>query len=361
MSVNLKSVKSQEKPSQSEDSQFQIVKVADWNPDFHSLGEIKANKNGQGKAAALKYKSIGTKRFLLAAPCKMMAPFGASPPFKKTNQNGTQSTKQTEGDGDSKTFSVNLSFSNTDSQEEADFLEKSRQFDDNMITALGNMAISDPSSMDIETSKFRGSQKEIEQQIRAVVSSKYNSLLKEPKDKTKNYPPTINCKFQNDFKNPDLFSTAFFDNKRNPIVLSQNPNDENYICRVIAPHSRVTALLSANFWMAGKGCGFSLKVIQLIIYPTKSIPMDQCLLEDPSDEDDDEDNETADAEQNQSDDHETEPEAETAEEEQEEQEDDPIQEDDPVQEVVPEPVVVKAPAVALRPLVKAPLKAPPKK
>jgi len=374
MSVNLKSAKSQEKPNQSEDNQYQIVKCHDWNPDLHSIGEIKQNKNSQGESASLKYSAIGSKRFLLALPAKMNAPFGASPPYKKQNTNGSQSTKQSEGESDGKTYSVNVSFSNTDSAEEAECLEKMRQFDENMTNVLGDMAIKKPELFDIQADKLKGTQESKDQQIRAVVMNKYTCLLKEAKDKTKNYPPTINCKFQNDYKNSDLFSTAFFDSKRNPVVLSQNPNDENYVCRVIPPYSRVTALVSGNFWKTTKGCGFSLKVIQLIIYPTKSIPMDQCLLDDPSaseDEEDTENNGTVEESSNDADqtqvqeDDPVENQDDTEQVQEEDAETEQVQEEEEVQEPepVPEPVkpVAKVAPVALRPVVKAPVKAPAKK
>lgn len=274
--TNVKPVKSQ---SASSEISYETVTYKAWNPTAHSVGQVKPNKGGMGDYATLTYPQIGSKRFLLVTPPKMIAPFGANPPYVSKDKKGEENS--------SKAFSLNLSFSNNQADsEEMIFLEKVKQLDDHMIETVGELAIKDPAVWYVDSKKFK-----TPESIRTVISSKYKSMLRTNDSPDKNFPPLISCKFQTNFKSPELFATSFFNSEKKPLSVSQDPNADDYICRVITPHSRVTALISGTIWSnSNTGFGISWKVVQLVIYPSVSIPLDVCLIpgiEDPEDEEDD--------------------------------------------------------------------------
>lgn len=254
--------------TEDEEISYEIISTDVWNPDNHKFGNGKPNKNGQGKSAAFTY---GTKKFYLKVP-KMHCPFGASKPKPKAGQK----------EADVPQYSLQMSFGDDNSGRT--FQDKALKFDQNMI---------EEGSKPERTVDWLGAPK-AKPYGREVVESKYTPLVKYSKtpdgEVNTQYPAFIRPQFPTSFKNKNEFTCEIYNHKNDLMNVSINPNDDNFIGKLVPPNCQCSALLQGSIWCnTTTGYGVTWRVMQLKVFPSKAaLPKGKCLVDEPEDDEENE-------------------------------------------------------------------------
>lgn len=272
MSYQTKSAQSKSKNSyngqSNEESSYIVIASDQWDLNRHNFGLAKPNKSGQGKSAPFTYDK---KKFFLKVP-KLYCPFGASTPKISDKDKEKQGEK-------APAWSLQMAF--TDSDASRNFQNKVNQFDQLMIDQATK---TEYQNSWLGTSKSKPWSKE-------VIESKYNPMLKHAKKNGEindEYPPFIRAQLPTTFNAPISFTTEVYDENNNKLEISNDPDDDNFITKVIPPGCKCAALLSGSIWANVNGFGVTWRITQIKLFPKDGIPKGQCMLDDPVDEDEEE-------------------------------------------------------------------------
>uniref|UniRef100_A0A6C0BM65 Uncharacterized protein n=1 Tax=viral metagenome TaxID=1070528 RepID=A0A6C0BM65_9ZZZZ len=257
--------RNQSNSDETEETNYEVIDIHNWNIQEHTCGVAKNNKSGQGKTAVISYRG---KRFYLKTP-KMYCPFGASKPKLKPGE----TPKENE------TWSIQMAFDNNNDCQA--FQQKATEFDQFMID---QGVVPDNCVNWLGASKTKPFSRE-------VVEIKYSPMVKYSKrdgEIQTQYPPFIRAAFPTTFKVPYDFTCEVYDKSNNLIPISIDPNSPNHLSKVISSGCICSALLTGSIWAGALGYGVSWKIAQIKIFPPRGvIPKGKCLVDDPDDEEED--------------------------------------------------------------------------
>lgn len=233
-------------------SSTKLVNITDFAADSLNIGAVRKNLNGMGSNCNLSYDG---GRFNMVFQ-DMFFKWGASPAALEYRKNK-------EGKDE---WSVECSLS-------SEQIEQVRVMDERIID-LCHQNAGFLAALGLAGKKTS----------REVVESKYNTILRIPKDKQtgkpKDYPPSIRIAIANDKANG--FTCSFFKagpNGSEAAEVDNIPGSENNIGNFMPKDSKGAALANLSIWISAAGFGVKISAAQLKVEPGQRVDPTVCLLD----------------------------------------------------------------------------------